>query len=46
MALVVGHLSLEELQRGYRNGAEATIARHYQVVWLLARGGPASRWPD
>jgi len=38
MARVAGHLGLEELQRGYRNSDDATLARHYQVIWLLARG--------
>ncbi len=38
MAQVVGHLSLEELQAGYRGSGDATLARHYQVIWLLAQG--------
>jgi transposase len=38
MAQVVGHLSLEELQAGYRSGDDETLARHYQVIWLLAQG--------
>ncbi len=38
MAQVVGHLDLEELQAGYRKSADATLARHYQVIWLLAQG--------
>lgn len=38
MAQVVGHLSLEELQAGYRRSGNATLARHYQVIWLLAQG--------
>ena len=44
MAQVVGHLGLEELQAGYRRGGDGTLARHYQVIWLLAQG-PARRWP-
>jgi Homeodomain-like domain len=36
MAQVVGHLALEELQAGYRGSEDATLARHYQVIWLLA----------
>ena len=44
MAQVVGHLELEELQAGYRRSEDATLARHYQVIWLLAQG-PARRWP-
>jgi len=38
MARVVGHLSLEELQAGYRGSGDGTLARHYQVIWLLAQG--------
>jgi transposase len=38
MAEVAGHLSLAELQAGYRNSRAATLARHYQVIWLLAQG--------
>jgi transposase len=38
MAQVVGHLSLDELQAGYRGSGDATLARHYQVIWLLAQG--------
>ena len=38
MARVAEHLSLAELQAGYRSSKEATLARHYQVIWLLAQG--------
>ena len=38
MAEVAGHLSLAELQAGYRGSRAATLARHYQVIWLLAQG--------
>jgi transposase len=38
MSQVAGHLSLEELQAGYRGSGDATRARHYQVIWLLAQG--------
>ena len=38
MARVVGHLSVAELQAGYRGGGDATRARHHQVIWLLAQG--------
>ena len=38
MARVADHLSVAELQAGYRGSKEATLARHYQVVWLLAQG--------
>ena len=38
MARVADHLGLEELQAGYRHSTDATLARHYQVIWLLAQG--------
>ena len=38
MAEVAGHLSLAELQAGYRTSEKARLARHYQVIWLLAQG--------
>ena len=38
MAEVAGHLSLAELQAGYRTSEDARLARHYQVIWLLAQG--------
>ena len=38
MARVVEHLSVAELQAGYRGSGDATLARHYQVIWLLAQG--------
>ena len=38
MAKVAAHLSLAELQAGYRTSGEAKLARHYQVIWLLAQG--------
>ena len=38
MAQVAGHLGLEELQAGYRSSGDGTLARHYQVIWLLAQG--------
>jgi transposase len=38
MAQVAGHLSVEELQACYRESANAVLARHYQVIWLLAQG--------
>lgn len=56
MAQVAGHLSIEELQAGYRSRRDATAARHYQVIWLLAQGrtvgetaaltGFARRWVE
>jgi transposase len=38
MAHVTGHLSVAELQAGYRGSGDATLSRHYQVIWLLAQG--------
>ena len=29
---------MAELRAGYRGGGDATRARHYQVIWLLAQG--------
>jgi transposase len=38
MVQVVDHLSVAELRAGYRDSKDATLARHYQVIWLLAQG--------
>ena len=38
MARVAEHLSVAELQAGYRTSGDAKLARHYQVIWLLAQG--------
>ena len=38
MARVVEHLSVAELRAGYRGGGDAMLARHFQVIWLLAQG--------
>ena len=38
MVQVAGHLSAAELQAGWRGSKDATLARHYQVIWLLAEG--------
>jgi len=38
MVQVAGHLSAVELQAGWRGSKDATLARHYQVIWLLAEG--------
>jgi len=35
---VVGHLSAAELQAGWRGSKDATLVRHYQVIWLLSEG--------
>src|SRR5918996_3059193 len=56
MAHVADHLSVAELQAVYRRSGDATLARHYQVIWLLAQGrscaetaaltGFARRWVE
>src|SRR4028118_2232431 len=38
MARIVGHLPVEELEARSRAARGATEARHFQAVWLLARG--------
>jgi len=38
MVQVADHLSAAELQAGWRGSKDATLARHYQVIWLLAEG--------
>ena len=38
MAQVLDHLSVAELQAGWRGSKDATLARHFQVIWLLAEG--------
>ena len=35
MVQVVGHMSAAELQAGWRESKDVTLARHYQVIWLL-----------
>ena len=40
MARVAGHLSVEDLEAGFRSARGPTAARHFQVFWLLARGHP------
>ena len=35
---VADHLRVAELQSGWRGSKDATLARHYQVIWLLAQG--------
>ena len=56
MAHCAGHLSVAELQAGYRTSGDTTLARHDQVIWLLAQGrscaetaaltGFARRWVE
>jgi transposase len=38
MARIVGHLPVAELEARYRAARDATEARHYQAIWLLAQG--------
>ena len=38
MVQVAGYLSVAELQAGYRGSRDAMLARHFQVIWLLAQG--------
>lgn len=40
MAHITDHLSVDELGRRSRTWDEACAARHYQAIWLLARGKP------
>ncbi len=32
------HLSVEELENGYRQASEPVKRTHYQIIWLLAKG--------
>ena len=38
MARIVGHLCVAELEARYRAARDATEARHFQAIWLLAQG--------
>src|SRR4051794_8393190 len=38
MVRIVDHLPLEALEARYRAARDATEARHYQAIWLLAQG--------
>ncbi len=38
MASVTLHLSIEELRERYASCSDARIARHFQTIWLLAKG--------
>ena len=40
MVQVSDHLGVAEVQARWRESRDATLARHYQVIWLLAEG----RW--
>jgi transposase len=43
MATVGKHLSVEELEERYVGCQDATAARHFQAIWLLARGHTVSQ---
>src|SRR3954466_13177364 len=38
MARVADHLSVDDLEAGFRSARDPTAARHFQVIWLFARG--------
>src|SRR3954453_20346227 len=38
MARVAAHPSVEDLEGGFRSARDPTATRHFQVIWLLARG--------
>ena len=38
MARIVGHPSAADLEARYRAAPDVTEARHFQAIWLLARG--------
>ena len=38
MAHVAGHLSVSALEQQYRLCTDVTAARHFQTIWLLAKG--------
>ncbi len=38
------HLSLEELENGYRQAKEAVKRTHYQIIWLLALMYTDTHW--
>jgi transposase len=43
MATVCDHLSVEELEERFVGCRDATASRHFQVIWLLARGHTVSQ---
>jgi transposase len=43
MATVCKHLSVEELEERYVGCHDATASRHFQAIWLLARGHAISQ---
>jgi tRNA isopentenyl-2-thiomethyl-A-37 hydroxylase MiaE len=38
MAHVADHLSVSALEQQYRSCTDVTAARHFQTIWLLAKG--------
>src|ERR687898_2581462 len=38
MARIVEHLPIQALEARYRAARDATEARHFQAIWLLAQG--------
>ena len=38
MAYVAGHLSVSALEARYEACADVTSSRHFQAIWLLAKG--------
>ena len=38
MAAIVAHLSAEALRERYVSSSSAREARHFQTIWLLAKG--------
>ena len=43
MARVSAHLSVAELEQRYVACGDATASRHFQAIWLLARGRTVSQ---
>ena len=43
MATVWDHLSGEELEERFLGCEDASASRHFQVIWLLARGHTISQ---
>lgn len=38
MVVIAGHLSVEELEERYLSCTDVTSSRHFQAIWLLAKG--------
>jgi hypothetical protein len=38
MTTIAGHLSVEALRDRYVSSADVCKARHFQTIWLLAKG--------